>query len=110
MAAERKGKKLRRCSKLANMYKVQFGITDNNKQKNLGRHLRHFPEDTQAIKIYDEKYPLRGGSSGHLANTTARAKQRAQPRRRARKAPVLGRPGAQSVEIRPVVGEAAPPG
>jgi hypothetical protein len=108
MAAERKGKKLRRCTKLASMYKVQFGITDNNKQKKLGRHLRHFPEDLQAIKLYDEKYPLRGGSSGHLANITARAKQRTAPRRRTRKAPVLGGSGAQAVDAGPVVGEVAP--
>ena len=38
-------------------YKLQFGRTDDNKKKRLVRHLRKFPEDVQAAKIVNEKWP-----------------------------------------------------
>lgn len=81
--AEKKGKKLRRCAKHKNAYAVQAKRTEQNKKKRLGRHLRHFPEDQQAVEIY-EKVKNYGPASGQLANCTARAaKRRSRPRKRA---------------------------
>ncbi len=52
MAAERKGKKLRRCAKHANYYKLQPGVTDRNKARRLRRHIRSNPFDKAAQERY----------------------------------------------------------
>jgi hypothetical protein len=75
MAKESKGLKLRRQPKDRIYYKLQFGKTDGNLKKRLGRHLRHFPEDVQALKIYEEKGY--GDPKGHVANMIGRARARA---------------------------------
>lgn len=52
--AERKGKKLRRCTAASKAYyKVQFGKTDANKKKRMQKHLRAQPDDLQAIQRYE---------------------------------------------------------
>ncbi len=52
--AERKGKKLRRCTAASKArYKVQFGITDNNRAKKMRKHIRANPSDAQAKKRYE---------------------------------------------------------
>jgi hypothetical protein len=73
--AEKKGKKLRRCARHSAYYKVQMQRGEVNKKRRLGRHIRRFPEDKQAIEIYEvaKKY---GPASGHIANMTMRATRR----------------------------------
>lgn len=44
--------KLRRCSKFKVYYKVQFGITDKNRDKRMNRHLRAHPNDRQTAERY----------------------------------------------------------
>jgi hypothetical protein len=68
MAAERKGKKLRRVEPNRGYYKSQFGITDRNEKLKHGRHIRHFPEDLAARQKYDEKH-----RSSQAANEAGRA-------------------------------------
>jgi hypothetical protein len=73
--AERKGKKLRRCTAASKgYYKAQFDRTDQNRMKRWGRHLRHFPEDTLSAMMYDERYII--GAEGHQNNMTAKAARR----------------------------------
>ena len=52
----RGGKKYRRIPKMKNFYKLQFGLTDRNKKRRLRRHIRSFPDDTQARSIWRERY------------------------------------------------------
>ncbi len=52
MAKERKGKKLRRCSKLKTMYAAQFMRTATNKKRRLRNHIRSHPSDKEARRIY----------------------------------------------------------
>lgn len=73
--AEKKGKKLRRCAKHKNYYAVQAKRSDQNKKRRLGKHLRNFPEDKQAVEIY-EKVKNYGPTAGHLANATGQAQRR----------------------------------
>ena len=47
--------KLRRCSKFKIFYKVQFSITDRNRDRRMNRHLRAHPNDIQAVKRYGEE-------------------------------------------------------
>jgi hypothetical protein len=75
MAKESKGLKLRRQAKDRPYYKVQFGRTDGNAKRKLGRHIRRFPEDVQAQKIYSLKNY--GDPKGHVANMVGRARARA---------------------------------
>lgn len=57
MAKERKGKKLRRCNaKNKAYYAVQVGKTESNMKKKLAKHIREFPEDTQAITRYEKTF------------------------------------------------------
>jgi hypothetical protein len=84
MAKERKGLKLRRCSKLAPKYKLQFGLTDRNKKRFLQRHIRNHPNDRQAIARYELNM---GSAVGVLANLTAKGRKRKQ-RAEARKTDV----------------------
>lgn len=68
--------KLRRCLKFKTHYALQFGLTDRNRKKRLGRHIRHFPEDKAAIALYEAQYGS-GTSAGLLANLVSRAFKRA---------------------------------
>jgi len=55
MAAERKGKKLRRCTaKSRAYYSLQVGKSEANKKRRLKRHIRTFPMDVQAIVRYEK--------------------------------------------------------
>lgn len=72
--AERKGKKLRRCTATSKAYyKVQFGKTDSNKKKGLSRHIRSHPSDRQAITRYEKDM---GYAEGLLASLSRRGKRR----------------------------------
>jgi len=51
--AEKKGKKLRRCGKHANYYKVQPSRTEKNKTKKVVRHFKSNPTCEQT-KVYLE--------------------------------------------------------
>jgi hypothetical protein len=48
VAGERKGKKLRRCSKLKPMYAAQFARTAKNQQRRMRNHIRSHPNDASA--------------------------------------------------------------
>lgn len=70
MSDKQKGKKVGNIKPSDRVYyKTQFTVTERNKQKNLGRHLRHHPGDVQsrafATKVHGEKWV-----SGTLANAT----------------------------------------
>jgi hypothetical protein len=74
MAAERKGKKLRRCTaRAAAYYKVQFGKTENNHKKRLSLHIRNHPRDTQAISRFEKDM---GNAKGLLTTLTRKAQKR----------------------------------
>ena len=74
MGKESKGLKLRRQAKDRPYYKVQPGNTDKNAKLRLGRHIRHYPEDVQAQKIYEAKNY--GNPKGHVASMIGRARAR----------------------------------
>jgi len=67
------GKKLRRCSKHANYYKIQAGRTETNKRRTLGRRIRNHPHDIQAIKLYNERYA--NTATGHLNNPSSKGRK-----------------------------------
>lgn len=78
--AERKGKKLRRCTAASkNYYKCQLDITEKNAKKRIGKRIRQFPEDMQARKRCET---LCGEPvlAGHLANITRKARRRVAAR------------------------------
>lgn len=54
MAKERKGKKLRRCTKLKSYYSAQYGRTESNKLRKMRRHLKRNPSDAQNLERYVE--------------------------------------------------------
>lgn len=54
MAAERKGKKLRRCGKFKGYYSLQVSRSEVNKKRTLRNHIRRLPADLQAIARYEK--------------------------------------------------------
>lgn len=48
--------KANRIAKRKGHYAAQFGITDRNKRRRIKRHVRANPNDTKAIKRYEETY------------------------------------------------------
>lgn len=38
------------------MYAAQFGTTEKNRKRNMARHLRRFPNDLNANRIFGERY------------------------------------------------------
>jgi hypothetical protein len=79
--AERKGKKLRRCTALQKAYyKLQFGMTDHNKKKKVGKHIRNHPESVATMsedllaKVFGPNF--RAVVAGHLANVKAKVRVR----------------------------------
>lgn len=72
MAAEKKGKKLRRCTAQSKAYyKLQFGTTDSNRKKRLIRHIRSNPFDTAARERFEQDM---GEAKGIGLNTHGRHK------------------------------------
>lgn len=53
--AERKGKKLRRCTPRSKAYyAVQFGKTESNQKKRIRKHIRANPWDLKAVQRYEQ--------------------------------------------------------
>lgn len=50
------GGKGNRHAKRKAMYAAQFSVTDKNKKRKLARHLRHYPDDMNANRLYGERY------------------------------------------------------
>lgn len=67
-------KKSRQQRKKKNFYALQHTKTEFNKKKKLGRHIRHFPVDIQAIDVYEKKYGV-GTAKGLLASTTLKGEK-----------------------------------
>lgn len=53
MAKERKGLKLRRCSKQKNYYAAQPMRTATNKKRRMRNHIRSHPADKRTVKTYE---------------------------------------------------------
>lgn len=45
-----------RHAKRKSMYAAQFSVTETNKKKKLARHLRRYPDDINANRIFGERY------------------------------------------------------
>lgn len=66
-------------------YAMQPARTLTNKKRTLARHLRHFPEDTQAAKLCAERYSVTfAGQAVAAATGKAQARAKARARRRAK--------------------------
>jgi hypothetical protein len=86
--AEKKGKKLRRSNaKTRAIYAIQFGKTEVNKRRKMGRHIRHHPLDQDTIQRYEKDM---GKADGHLANLTSEGEKLAQRNHLAGMAVVAG--------------------
>ena len=83
MAKERKGKKLRRCAKKANYYKLGFGRTEDNRKRRMREHIRSHPEDAQAVNQYEYLHSF-GPASTFGLNSKGRKRKRASQRRERR--------------------------
>ena len=78
--ADAKGLKLRRKAKNKGYYAAQFGLTDDNKKRKLGKHLRNFPESLmhQSQEVAEPIFGpnFKAIADGHVANATDKAKHR----------------------------------
>lgn len=77
MAAERKGKKLRRCAKLKGYYASGYDRTVRNKKRRMRTHIRAHPNDDAAVRAYET-----GCNFGRADSFGLNAKGRKRQRRR----------------------------
>jgi hypothetical protein len=65
-------------------YSARPMFTLANKKRTLARHIRHFPEDTQACGIYEKAYGL-GALQGQKEKMIGKAKKRLKPVKQVKK-------------------------
>ncbi|SRR6266403_2475223 len=75
------GSKAIRAQRRKVYYATRPGITLANKKRTLSRHLRNFPEDTQAKVFYVERY-REGALAAQLERVSGKARKRAVARER----------------------------
>ena len=77
---KRGGFKALRVSRRKAYYAMRPAITLANKKRTLARHLRHYPEDVQAARLFVERY--KGGAFPFQSTGKARAREERRARER----------------------------